>query len=137
MGSTFTIYLPIDYENETNSLATERDNGNDESKVISSVDTINDRNYITGNGNDIDNKIAPQTSKATNMEIKDTTCKPPIDFTLIKDKNALVVDDDMRNTFILNKTLKNIGMSVVMASNGADAIEELNKDVKFDIRLLA
>ncbi|MBF0302882.1 MAG: response regulator [Desulfamplus sp.] len=48
--------------------------------------------------------------------------------TFLKDKKVLVVDDDMRNAFALNKFLKSKGMEVIIANNGEKALKVLVED---------
>ncbi|MBA4367959.1 MAG: histidine kinase [Desulfobacterium sp.] len=55
---------------------------------------------------------------------------------VISGKKVMIVDDDMRNAFALNKFLKSKGMQVCIADNGKKAIELLEKDEKPDIILM-
>jgi CheY-like chemotaxis protein len=45
----------------------------------------------------------------------------------LKERNVLVVDDDVRNIFALSTLLENQGMTVLSATNGRDAIDILQK----------
>ncbi len=56
--------------------------------------------------------------------------------TVIEGKTVLVVDDDMRNTFALAKTLKSKGLNIVMAANGEKGIESLEQNPDIDIVLM-
>jgi len=49
---------------------------------------------------------------------------------------VLVVDDDMRNTFALAKLLRKLGVAVVMAENGRDALEMLGHEADVDMVLM-
>jgi len=49
---------------------------------------------------------------------------------------VLVVDDDMRNTFALAKLLRKLGIAVVMAGNGKDALETLGRESDVDMVLM-
>jgi CheY-like chemotaxis protein len=51
-------------------------------------------------------------------------------------KKILVVDDDMRNVFALSKVLKEKGMDVIKAENGAVALQELDKDPSVNMVLM-
>ncbi len=51
-------------------------------------------------------------------------------------KRVLVVDDDMRNAFALNKFLKSRGMDVTIANNGSKALKILENKEKPDIILM-
>lgn len=54
---------------------------------------------------------------------------------VLKDKRVLVIDDDMRNAFALNKFLKKKGMDVSIANNGEKALEILRAREIYDIIL--
>jgi CheY-like chemotaxis protein len=45
----------------------------------------------------------------------------------LKERNVLVVDDDVRNIFALSTLLENQGMTVLSATNGRDAIDILQR----------
>ncbi|MBI9088722.1 MAG: response regulator [Desulfobacterium sp.] len=55
---------------------------------------------------------------------------------ILPGKRVLLVDDDMRNAFALNKFLKSRGMEVTIANNGKKALEILDKGDKVDIVLM-
>jgi CheY-like chemotaxis protein len=55
---------------------------------------------------------------------------------MFRDKNILIVDDDMRNVFALTKVLESSHMHVFMAPNGAKALEVLEKNNKVDLILM-
>jgi len=55
---------------------------------------------------------------------------------LLAGRKILVVDDDMRNTYALSKTLSDAGMKVVMADNGQMAIDKLQEEEGVDIVLM-
>ena len=55
---------------------------------------------------------------------------------IFKDKNILVVDDDMRNVFALSKILKERGMQVIKAEHGKAALEQLASKPDFDLVLM-
>ncbi|WP_028585323.1 response regulator [Desulfogranum mediterraneum] len=54
----------------------------------------------------------------------------------IKGKKVLLVDDDMRNAFALNKFLTSKGVEVTIADNGRKALELLEKEQRPDIVLM-
>ncbi len=54
---------------------------------------------------------------------------------VLKEKTALIADDDIRNIFSLTKSLENYGMNVLSAIDGKDALEQLQKN-KVDIVLM-
>ena len=55
---------------------------------------------------------------------------------IFKDKNILVVDDDMRTVFALSKILKERGMQVIKAEHGKAALEQLASKPDFDLVLM-
>ncbi len=57
------------------------------------------------------------------------------DQTLFKDKQVLLVDDDMRNIYAVSGLLQRAGMEVGMAENGAEALKKL-KEQDFDLVLM-
>lgn len=54
----------------------------------------------------------------------------------LKDRKILLVDDDMRNTFALSKTLSKYGMNVILADNGKVALDKLQQDPDVDLVLM-
>lgn len=53
-----------------------------------------------------------------------------------KDKNILIVDDDMRNVFALSKILEAKGMKISKAVNGQMALDLVGKNGGFDLVLM-
>jgi CheY-like chemotaxis protein len=54
----------------------------------------------------------------------------------LRGKKALIVDDDMRNIFALATVLDEVGMVIVSADNGRDAIRLIETDPAIDIVLM-
>ena len=54
----------------------------------------------------------------------------------LKGKKALIVDDDMRNIFALATALDEVGMVIVSADNGREAIRLVESDPGIDIVLM-
>ena len=54
----------------------------------------------------------------------------------LRGKKALIVDDDMRNIFALATALDEVGMVIVSADNGRDAIRLIESDPAIDIVLM-
>lgn len=54
----------------------------------------------------------------------------------LKNKTALIVDDDVRNIFALRSYLETLEMKVITAENGDEAISLLKQDAKPDVILL-
>jgi len=55
---------------------------------------------------------------------------------ILPGKRVLLVDDDMRNAFALNKFLKSKGLEVVIANNGKKALDILENSQRPDIVLM-
>jgi CheY-like chemotaxis protein len=55
---------------------------------------------------------------------------------IFKDKKVLLVDDDMRNVFVLTNILEENKMKVIPAVNGKDALDELRKNPDVNIVLM-
>ncbi|UJF32718.1 response regulator [Paenibacillus hexagrammi] len=53
-----------------------------------------------------------------------------------KGKRVLVVDDDVRNVFALTNALENEGMIVIVAHDGGECLEQLEKGMKVDLVLM-
>lgn len=58
------------------------------------------------------------------------------DINNLKDKKVLVVDDDIKNIFVLSAALQEHDMDVVHAKNGQEALDILGKDKDIDIVLM-
>jgi len=68
---------------------------------------------------------------------KEKEYRPAItDDEIFHNKKILLVDDDMRNVFVLSSILEEHKMKVTAAVNGKDAIEELKKHRETDIVLM-
>ena len=55
---------------------------------------------------------------------------------ILKDKNILIVDDDIRNIYALSSALATKGASILTAFNGIEALEMLNNNANIDIVLM-
>jgi tubulin-specific chaperone A len=56
--------------------------------------------------------------------------------TVFKDKQILLVDDDIRNIFALSSVLEEKEVEVITAENGQEAIDSLKKNDKIDLVLM-
>jgi CheY-like chemotaxis protein/signal transduction histidine kinase len=56
--------------------------------------------------------------------------------TIFKDKQVLIVDDDMRNVFALSSALEARGMKTIKAENGKRALDILDANPEIDLILL-
>jgi CheY-like chemotaxis protein len=55
---------------------------------------------------------------------------------MLKGKNVLIVDDDMRNVFALSSLLEEKGIKVIAARNGKDGLEKLSMNPNIDLVLM-
>ena len=55
---------------------------------------------------------------------------------VLRDKTVLVADDDVRNIFSLTKSLESYGMNVISATDGKDALKQMENNKKVDIVLM-
>ena len=55
---------------------------------------------------------------------------------VLRDRNVLVVDDDVRNIFALSTLLETQGMNVVTATNGRDAVDLLRRTDDLSVVLM-
>ncbi|XPV76647.1 MAG: response regulator [Desulfovibrio sp.] len=55
---------------------------------------------------------------------------------VLADKKVLLVDDDMRNVFALSSILEDKSMEVVIARNGLEALDQLEKERNIDLVLM-
>lgn len=55
---------------------------------------------------------------------------------VLKDKNVLLVDDDMRNVFALSSILHEQKLNVIIAGDGREALEKLKEHAEIDIVLM-
>ena len=58
------------------------------------------------------------------------------DDTLFRDRTVLLVDDDMRNVYVLSRELEQLGLNVLMAENGQVALDKLNEDPNIELVLM-
>lgn len=99
------------------------------------------------------NGIIIKTENATNRlkdeltlfldTIADTTHNKPniapynlLNGDVLKDKNILIVDDDIRNIYSLSSALTTKGASILTAFNGKEALEVLSSNPNIDIVLM-
>ncbi|MBL4889173.1 MAG: response regulator [Candidatus Lindowbacteria bacterium] len=71
---------------------------------------------------DIDLSVIAETPVATIETEIDTS-----NFTILKNRKVLLVDDDMRNIFALSKNLQDFGLVVIEADDGQTALNKLDE----------
>jgi CheY-like chemotaxis protein len=55
---------------------------------------------------------------------------------LFRDRTILLVDDDMRNVYVLSRELQHLGLNVLMAENGQVALNMLNENPTIELVLM-
>ncbi|MFT4732863.1 MAG: CheY-like chemotaxis protein [Gammaproteobacteria bacterium] len=55
---------------------------------------------------------------------------------LFRDRTILLVDDDMRNVYVLSRELQHLGLNVLMAENGQVALNKLNESKTIELVLM-
>ncbi|NOV04462.1 response regulator [Paenibacillus planticolens] len=55
---------------------------------------------------------------------------------ILRGRNVLVVDDDVRNVFVLSNAFENEGMTVIVAHNGQECLAVLQKEPQIDLILM-
>ena len=76
-------------------------------------------------------KSSPEVAKAT-----ETKAKPSSGDKDFSGHKILLVDDDLRNTFALSKALQGLGLEVVIADNGQNALNKLDEDTGIELVLM-
>lgn len=55
---------------------------------------------------------------------------------VLQNKKVLLVDDDLRNTFALSKTLKKHGLEIIVADNGQMALDKLEENPEIELVIM-
>ncbi|MFT6285631.1 MAG: CheY-like chemotaxis protein/signal transduction histidine kinase [Alcanivorax sp.] len=55
---------------------------------------------------------------------------------LFRNRTILLVDDDMRNVYVLSRELQQLGLNVLMAENGQVALDKLNENPNIELVLM-
>lgn len=123
-GSTFTLYLPDKVDSPVHKQPVEENEPSEKRKGKESLEQYDDGRPIgipemenpASEEKKVDLQpefIAPSESKADKV---------------FEDRKILVVDDDMRNVFVLTKILEDKKVRIVVGKNGRDGIDKLNKN---------
>ncbi|HWI36625.1 MAG TPA: ATP-binding protein, partial [Burkholderiales bacterium] len=114
-GSTFTLYLPLDYEAPADAAQPERE-----------------RDNVPALARPMTPAPAPVVA-----EDKEPVAAPPAQGTPdLSGRKVLVVDDDIRNVFALTSALETHGMNVLHAESGKEGIEMLKRTPDIDCVLM-
>jgi signal transduction histidine kinase/ActR/RegA family two-component response regulator len=112
-GSTFTLYLPMEYRPAEDDRSYEQDHH--VSEDFASLEEQPARAPVSSLEAE---EVAPQVSDE------------------LTDKKVLVVDDDIRNVFALTSALEQHGMRVIHAESGKEGIEILKHSNDIDLVLM-
>ncbi|MBE0648502.1 MAG: response regulator [Bacteroidales bacterium] len=119
-GSTFTLYLPDKMDFSIGKHTIELDPNQEKVKEKEPLDLYDDKPVIlpdlAGDDRDteeLEDKPKPSDNKADKV---------------FENKKILIVDDDMRNVFVLTKILEDKKVQIVIGKNGREGIEKLNKN---------
>lgn len=122
-GSTFTIYLPEKIGHPAGKHANDEDRSQEIRKGKETLSMYDDDRPV----------IIPDMKKdpAKETEVEETLKPSPIENKadkVFEKKKILIVDDDMRNVFVLTKILEDKKVQIVVGKNGRDGIEKLNNN---------
>jgi signal transduction histidine kinase/ActR/RegA family two-component response regulator len=122
-GSTFTLYLPLDYRpsGEAPSLAADIDMGSEDERDAEPETELQ--------ADDANHHLAPVSSDEA------ATIAPKAGAAL-EGRKVLVVDDDIRNVFAMTSALELHAMKVMHAESGKEAIETLKREGNIDLVLM-
>jgi len=123
-GSAFTLYLPYKIEPPDGEHAVAEDQTQEKRKEKEPLELFDDLRSIR----------IPEPSDETSVE---DTHKVTAEATpsenkadkVFENKKIIIVDDDMRNVFVLTKILEDKKVQIVVGKNGRDGIDKLNKNL--------
>jgi CheY-like chemotaxis protein/nitrogen-specific signal transduction histidine kinase len=114
-GSTFTLYLPLDYQSPAEGPASEPE-----------------RQSLPA----LAKPAAPAVAEETEADEPSAPAAPPQGANELAGRRVLVVDDDIRNVFALTSALETHGMNVLHAESGKEGIEMLKRTPDIDCVLM-
>ena len=120
-GSTFTLYLPEKAEFTPGDSSTEMPEVSTKPVERAPLDFEDDQPKIEPN----------QPTEKKGKEKKEDPVPSVIDpkaDKIFENKKILVVDDDMRNVFVLTKILEEKKVQILVGKNGLEGIERLNQN---------
>jgi two-component system chemotaxis sensor kinase CheA len=137
-GSTFTIYMPIENNNqqyapheqdESAELHNEVHNNEPENTNFIPASPVEDAHLETPTPHE-------EASEVTTPSSSSNDDLPAYNRYNFAGKTALIVDDDTRNIYSLAKILESINVDVSIATNGQEALDALHNTPKIDIVLM-
>ena len=84
----------------------------------------------------VENNDSIDNTKQQEQEIVDDIDYSSYDTNILKNKKVLIVDDDIKNIFVLSSALQEYNMDISHAKNGKEAIEFLEEHKDIDIILM-
>lgn len=111
-GSTFTFYLPINLNEDAGA----REANKEVAATVEELSTIS-------------NEVTPEfllDQEGVSEGQKD----------ILSGKSVLLVDDDMRNVFALTTVLEEVGINVLFAENGKEALMSMEENSEVDLVLM-
>ncbi|MBL7137267.1 MAG: response regulator [Bacteroidales bacterium] len=116
-GSTFTLYLPEKADFAIGKHLIEEDKSREQRKEKEPLAIFEDEQPVTVP----EEKEEPKkTTKSDQKENKSDK--------VFENKKILIVDDDMRNVFVLTKILEDKKVQIVVGKNGRDGIDKLDQN---------
>jgi len=122
-GSTFTLYLPDKVDFSVGKHTIEIDQSQEPRTKQDTLSLYEDDRPVnipelnTGSEDDKEPDPVPSASPSENKADK-----------VFENKKILIVDDDMRNVFVLTKILEDKKVQIVVGKNGRDGINKLNQN---------
>lgn len=133
-GAVFTLYIPAMFTASQTEKTTAPQAKERAPMVRRKTPTVKKRATAAGDVAHEKPEVAPKNPMApggkTTLIIEDDKESS------LPGKRVLIVDDDMRNAFALNKFLKSRGMDVTIANNGSKALKILENKKKPDVILM-
>ncbi|HJU12018.1 MAG TPA: ATP-binding protein, partial [Candidatus Binataceae bacterium] len=111
-GSTFTLYLPLEYAPSP--------------RLLEHIEDSPDAYLSSAIGGTKPN-TEPRPSSPRNSASDSGSNNAALQMTKLAGKKVLIVDDDSRNIFATRVLLESYGMTVLEADNGIDAIEAVEQ----------
>lgn len=122
-GSTFTLYLPDKIDFSVEEKTEPEDRTPESRKAKESFETYDDRPL---NIPDVLPEIPMEETPQPEPGVSPSENKADKVF---ENKKILIVDDDMRNVFVLTKILEDKKVQIVVGKNGRDGIEKLHQNL--------
>ena len=140
-GSEVCRYLTKNKEDTAILIYTGRDLTNDEADFLNDISDeiiIKNPNSHERLKDEVERFLStPHTTvnEKFKMHIKEVNCQGG-NINVLKSKNVLIVDDDIKNIFVLSSALQEHDMNISHAKNGQEALDFLKENIDTDIVLM-